>query len=62
MMSGLGGDASSAAGLGSGPMVQGTQDPSMQSTAQARFSTQASKVNTILLDVLINKMQSEASQ
>ena len=62
VIAGPGGDAGSAAGLGGGPMVQGTQDPSMQSTAQARFSTQASKVNTILLDVLINKMQSEASQ
>jgi hypothetical protein len=51
-----GGDAGSAAGLGGGPMLQGTQDPSMQATAQARFSTQASQVNTILLDVLITKL------
>ena len=53
---GPGGDAGSAAGLGGGQIVQGTADPSMQATAQARFSTQASRVNTILLDVLINKL------
>jgi hypothetical protein len=53
---GPGGDAGSAAGLGGSPMTQGTPDPSMQATAQARFSTQASRVNTILLDVLINKL------
>jgi hypothetical protein len=57
-----GGDAGSAAGLGGGPMLQGTQDPSMQATAQARFSTQASRVNTILLDVLINKLQTITTQ
>lgn len=52
-----GGDAGSAAGLGGGPMLQGTQDPSMQATAQARFSTQASQVNTVLLNVLITKLE-----
>jgi hypothetical protein len=62
VMVGPGGDAGSAAGLGGGPMTQGTQDPSMQTTAQARFSTQASRVNTILLDVLINKLQTQTSQ
>jgi hypothetical protein len=62
VMIGPGGDAGSAAGLGGEPMTQGTPDPSMQATAQARFSTQASKVNTILLDVLINKLQSKTSQ
>jgi hypothetical protein len=62
VMVGPGGDAGSAAGLGGGPMTQGTQDPSMQATAQARFSTQASRVNTILLDVLINKLQTQTSQ
>jgi hypothetical protein len=54
-----GGDAGSAAGLGGGPMLQGTQDPSMQATAQARFSTQASQVNSILLDVLITKLEAK---
>jgi hypothetical protein len=62
VMMGPGGDAGSAAGLGGGPVLQGTQDPSMQATAQARFSTQASRVNTILLDVLINKLQTITSQ
>jgi hypothetical protein len=57
-----GGDAGSAAGLGGGPVTQGTQDPSMQATAQARFSTQANKVNTMLLDVLINKLQAKTTQ
>ena len=50
---------------GSGPegdamIIQGTPDPSMQATAQARFSTQASQVNTILLDVLIQQLQEKA--
>jgi hypothetical protein len=62
IMVGPGGDAGSAAGLGGGPIMQGTQDPSMQATAQARFSTQANKVNTILLDVLINKLLTITSQ
>lgn len=62
IMIGPGGDAGSAAGLGNGPMLQGTQNPSMQATAQARFSTQANKVNTILLDVLINKLQTITTQ
>jgi hypothetical protein len=53
---GPGGDAGSAAGLGGGPALQGTQDPSMQATAQARFSTQANQVNSILLNVLITKL------
>jgi hypothetical protein len=52
------GDAGSAAGLGGGPMIQGTPDPSMRATAQARFSTQASRVNTLLLQVLILKLES----
>jgi hypothetical protein len=51
------GDAGSVAGLGGGPMMQGTQDPSMQATAQARFTTQANQVNTMLLQVLITKLQ-----
>jgi hypothetical protein len=54
---GPGGDAGSAAGLGGGPMLQGTADPSMQATAEARFSTQANRVNTILLEVLISKLE-----
>jgi hypothetical protein len=62
IMVGPGGDAGSGAGLGGGPILQGTQDPSMQATAQARFSTQANKVNTILLDMLINKLQAKTSQ
>ncbi len=61
IMVGPGGDAGSAAGLGGGPMMQGTQDPSMQATAQARFGTQANKVNTILLDVLITKLEAKTS-
>ncbi|PWB52040.1 MAG: hypothetical protein C3F13_12235 [Anaerolineales bacterium] len=52
------GDVGSAAGLGGGPMGQGTQDPSIQATAQARFSTQANRVNTMLLQALIMKLQS----
>jgi hypothetical protein len=62
IMVGPGGDAGSTAGLGGGPMMQGTQDPSTQATAQARFSTQANKVNSILLDVLINKLEAETTQ
>jgi hypothetical protein len=58
---GPGGDAGSAAGLGGGPMLQSTQDPSMQATAQAKFSTQANQVNTILLDVLINKLEAKTT-
>ena len=54
---GPGGDAGSAAGLGGGAMLQGTQDPSMQATAQARFRTQANQVNTMLLNVLISKLE-----
>jgi hypothetical protein len=45
--------------LGTGPMLQGTPDPSMQATAQARFSTQANQVNTILLEVLISKLEAK---
>jgi len=44
-------------GLGGGPMLQGTPDPSMQATAQARFSTQANQVNAVLLDILISKLE-----
>jgi len=57
-----GGDAGSAAGLGGGPMLQGTQDPSMQATAQARFSTQANQVNTVLLNVLITKLDARTTE
>jgi hypothetical protein len=56
------GDAGSAAGLGGGPMTQGTADPAMQATAQARFSTQANQVNTLLLQVLISKLQALAGR
>lgn len=59
---GMGGDAGSAAGLGQGQVLQGTPDPSMQATAQARFTTQASQVNSILLNVLINKLDAMTSQ
>jgi hypothetical protein len=58
---GPGGDAGSDAGLGVGPMTQGTPDPSMQATAQARFSTQANQVNSILLDVLITKLEAKTA-
>ncbi len=55
---GMGGDAGSAAGLGNNTtMLQGTPDPSMQATAEARFSTQASQVNTLLLNVLISRLE-----
>ncbi len=56
---GPGGDAGSDAGLSGGPMVQGTPDPSMQATAQARFGTMANQVNTFLLDVLITKLEAK---
>jgi hypothetical protein len=52
------GDAGSGLDLSSGQTLQGTPDPSMQATAQARFNTQANQVNTLLLNVLINKLQS----
>ena len=52
------GDAGSAAGLGGGQMLQGTPDPTMQ----ARFITQASQVNTMLLNVLINKLETLTSK
>jgi len=58
---GPGGDAGSAAGLGGGSMMQGTQDPSLQATAQARFSTQANQVNSILLDVLITNLETKTT-
>jgi hypothetical protein len=54
---GMGGDAGSAAGINGSGVIQGTPDPSMQATAQARFSTQASQVNTMLLNVLISKLE-----
>jgi hypothetical protein len=38
-------------------IINGTPDPSMQATAQARFSTQSCQVNTMLLNVLINKLE-----
>jgi hypothetical protein len=52
---GMGGDAGSA--IGGQTMLQGTSDPSTEATAQARFSTQASQVNTMLLNVLITKLE-----
>ncbi len=57
---GPGGDAGAAI-TGGGPMMQGTPDPSMQATAQARFSTMANRVNTILLDVLISKLEAKTT-
>jgi hypothetical protein len=48
--------------LGGDPMMQGTPDPSMQATAQARFSTQANQANALLLDVLINELEAKAEQ
>jgi hypothetical protein len=48
--------------LGNDVTIQGTPDPSMQATAQARFSTQASQVNTVLLNVLIDKLQAMMAQ
>jgi hypothetical protein len=48
--------------LGNDVTIQGTPDPSIQSTAQARFSTQASQVNTVLLNVLIDKLQAMMAQ
>jgi hypothetical protein len=59
---GPGGDAGSDAGLSGGPMMQGTQDPSMQATAQARFGTMANRVNTMLLDVLILKLEAKKTK
>lgn len=53
---GPGGDAGAVI-MGGGPMMQGTPDPSMQATAQARFGTMASRVNTLLLDVLISRLE-----
>jgi len=58
---GPGGDAGSDAGLSGGPMVQGTPDPSMQATAQARFGTMANRVNSMLLDVLITKLEAKTT-
>ena len=59
---GMGGDAGSAAGIGDPNIAQGTVDPSMQATAQARFSTQASQVNTMLLKVLISKLEAMTNE
>jgi hypothetical protein len=42
-------------------MVQGTPDPSMQATAQARFGTMANQVNTMLLEVLITKLEAKTT-
>ncbi len=56
---GMGGDTGSVTG---GQGLQGTPDPSMQATAQARFSTQASQVNTMLLNVLINKLEAMTTE
>jgi len=58
----VGGDAGRATGLGGGPMLQGTQDPSIQATAQSRFSTQANQVNSFLLDVLITKLEAKTTK
>jgi predicted component of type VI protein secretion system len=58
---GPGGDAGSGVDLGGGQALQVTPDPSMQATAQARFSTQASQVNSILLDVLISKLEAKTT-
>lgn len=55
------GDVGNAAGLGGGPMLQDTPDPSMQATAAARFSTQANQVNSILLNVLITKLEAKTT-
>jgi hypothetical protein len=55
---GPGGDAGAVI-MGTGPMMQGTPDPSMQATAQARFGTMASRVNTLLLDLLISKLEAK---
>jgi hypothetical protein len=57
---GPGGDAGAVI-MGGGPMMQGTPDPSMQATAQARFGTMASRVNTLLLDVLISKLEAKTT-
>jgi hypothetical protein len=57
----MGGGPDDVAGLG-GPSLQGTLDPSMQATAEARFSTQASRVNSILLDILINKLEIKTTE
>jgi hypothetical protein len=58
----MGVDTGSVTGLGGSPMLHGTQDPSLQATAQARFSTAASQVNMLLLDVLITKLEGNAAQ
>jgi hypothetical protein len=60
MGGGPGGDAGSVI-MGEGPMMQGTPDPSMQATAQARFGTMANRVNTILLDILISKLEAKTT-
>jgi len=56
------GDAGGEAGLGGGPFMQGTPDPSMRATAQARFSNQASEVNPFLLQLLINALETKATE
>jgi hypothetical protein len=43
-------------------MLQGTPDPSLQATAQARFSTQANQVNSMLLNVLISKLEIKTAE
>ncbi|OGN88496.1 MAG: hypothetical protein A2Y88_00715 [Chloroflexi bacterium RBG_13_48_10] len=58
---GPGGGAGDLGDLGGGPALQGTPDPAMQATAQARFSTQANRVNTMLLNVLISKLETKAA-
>jgi hypothetical protein len=55
------GDASSGVDLSGGQALQATPDASIQATAQARFSTQASQVNSILLNLLISKLQAKTT-
>ena len=52
------GAGNDAGGSVAGQMLQGIPDPSMQATAQARFTTQASQANMMLLRVLISKLES----
>jgi hypothetical protein len=58
MGGGPGGDAGSVI-MGEGPMTQGTPDPSMQATMQARFGTMANRANNILLELLIAKLEAK---
>ena len=40
-------------------MMQGTPDPSMQATAQARFGTQANRVNSMLVGCVDHQIRSK---